>query len=143
MRFLLVLVGIVGVALLARLAWLRWPPVARFMVKHTNARIQRAVGEYLDGKRELDAVASEMASRIKWVQSQGWEDPDPEQLPEGTGNLTAVSLLITPPGYSPSDPRLPPLEDRLLFYYWGAEKYGEIQESLRQMKKRRGPSPSP
>ena len=91
MKFVLVVVGMVGVIVVARIAWLRWPPVARFMVKRTNAQMQRAVGEYLDGKREADPVAREMASRIKWVQSQGWDDPDPEELPATRGSPPSIA----------------------------------------------------
>jgi hypothetical protein len=110
------------------------------MMRRTNARMQSTVRDYLDGRLDRDAAARDLAQRIKWVQAQAWPDPDPDDTTPGTGSLTAVALMITPPGYSPSDPRIGPLEEKMMEYYWGPEKYQEIQERLRQMRGRFPPN---
>jgi hypothetical protein len=141
MKIVGVVVGILVLALVARVAWYRWPPVARYMVRRTYVSMQNTVREYLDGRLDRDAAARQLAERIKWVQAQGWPNPEPNDTKPGTASLTAVALLITPAGYSPTDPRIAPLEEKMMEYFWGSERYQEIQERVRQMRERLSSEP--
>ena len=111
MKILSVVALILAVAILARVAWLRWPPVGRCMVRHTQIRMREAARQYLEGKRDVESVATEILQRSKWVQRQGW--PPPDMPEEGVATLEPATIEITPSGYSSSNPRLVALVEKI------------------------------
>ena len=70
------------------------------------------VRQYLEGKRDVESVATEILQRSKWVQRQGW--PPPDRPEEGVATIEPATVEITPSGYSPSDPRLRVLMEKII-----------------------------
>ncbi len=139
MKLIIAVISLPVVTILARLAWYRWPPLIRYLLKRNHRGMQNAVRRYLIGQRDLDSVATELARRMKWEESRGWAMSDGNGK-EG-GSLTAWVLRVTPTGFSSLDPRLVSLEERTFMLYWGPKRYGEIQERVRQMQRHRPDTP--
>ena len=113
-------------------AWNAWPPVGRYRIKRNHATMRSVVGAYLAGRMPLDTAARQLGDGMRRDMNLGWA-VSPESG-EGGGSLTSWSLIWTPAGYSPTDPRMKQLEEQSFRYFVGPERFEEIQRRLGGMR---------
>ena len=118
-------------------AWNAWPPVGRYRINRNHEAMRAVVAAYFSGRLALDTAARRLADGMQRDMRLGWA-VQPESG-EGGGNLTAWSLIWTPAGFSPTDPRMAGLEERTMRYFIGSERFDEFQKRVE--RRMRGESP--
>src|SRR5437899_2521650 len=99
------LVAIVLLAIGAALwmAWRKWTPVLRFRAQRHYGRVRNVCSESLQG------ATARMITLLRHPPNLGdYQEDFPPFDPVGPGEASLVSIdqIITPAGYSPSDPKV-------------------------------------
>ena len=106
----------VGSVLFAIRAWNSWPSIGRYRIRRNEAATRSTVQKYLEGKISLDSTAIEVGRLMRQRMYLGWAD-DPNE-----NGMTSVNATLTPPGYSPTDPRIDELSRKSFVEFMGGRE---------------------
>ncbi len=117
MKLLLPLAAGFALAAISWLLWTRWTPLLRLRAQRHYGRIRNVCKRYLDGSYTIEEASRRMVFLLRQPPNlRGYtEDFGPLKPVEAAqASLVSVNLLVTPKGYSPTDPRVNRLLERVM-----------------------------
>ena len=113
-------VSVIVVAVLipsAYLAWGHWTPLLRYRAQRHYGLVRNEFKRYLDGRTSLEHAKSRVVHLLRRPPKLGdyQEDFPPfEPLEPNTGSLISVNMIVTPSGYSPTNPKVEQLLEAVM-----------------------------
>jgi hypothetical protein len=116
-RWLVVSVGAAVLIAGVFVAWGHWTPLLRYRAQRHYGLVRNEFKRYLDGRSSLEDAKTRVVYLLRHPPNLGdyHEDPSPGGFSEpNAGSLTSLNLIVTPSGYSPTDPKVDQLLEAVM-----------------------------